>query len=700
EIPLSEVSIAAKQIPDGPKVTLTKALAEIPDLKTFFEQSDLYKKWLRISLTLEGLKRQPGVHAAGVIIAHEDVVNYSPLYTQKESDLLVTQYDKNNVESVGLLKMDFLGLRNLSVIQDAISEVERNHGVKVSFDRSELDDEKTYALFSKGETVGVFQFESSGMQEYLRKLKPNNIEDIIAMNALYRPGPMENIPSYIQRKHGLEQIDYYNNDLKPCLKDTNGIIVYQEQVMQIAQVIGGFSLGKADILRRAMGKKKPEEMVKMRADFLAGAREKKYPDELANTIFDLLAKFAEYGFNKSHAAAYSYVAYQTAYLKAHYPSEFMAANMTSELDNTDRVVILMNDCRRLGIKVLQPDINSSFVNFRAEKEGVLFGLGAIKGVGVGAVEQIIVEREKAGPFKSIFDFCKRLDTRVVNKRVLEALIVAGAFDKLKGNRGQMLAAIESALQFGVSFQRDREAGQTTLFGGGENTALEIPDPPLPDADPIPYSELLKREKETLGFYMSGHPLNDYEDEIKSFSTLSLDSEGIKKHQHEEKGVTGGIVVSIRRIIDKKGNPMVFIQIEGFSGRIEVVVFSKVYETCSHLIVEDSAILVNGKLDKANEANPKIIADKIISAKEAREKLTRSIHAKFSTIGLDAEQIKNIKKLCSEHPGPCSFVIHALAQDGSDYTMRAGQIKVSHAPEFLLRLRDIAGHENVWLGREY
>jgi DNA polymerase-3 subunit alpha len=700
EIPLSEVNTVAKMIPDGPKVHLTKALEEVTELKSFFEQSETYKKWLRIALTLEGLKRQPGVHAAGVIIAHEDVVNYSPLYTQKDSDLLVTQYDKNNVESVGLLKMDFLGLRNLSVIQDAISEVERNHGVKVSFDRIELDDAKTYALFSKGETVGVFQFESSGMQEYLRKLKPNNIEDIIAMNALYRPGPMDNIPLYIQRKHGLEPTDYYNDDLKPYLKDTNGIIVYQEQVMQIAQVVGGFSLGRADILRRAMGKKKPEEMVKMREEFLTGAKAKNYKEDFANNIFDILAKFAEYGFNKSHAAAYSYVAYQTAYLKAHYPSEFMAANMTSELDNTDRVVILMNDCRRLGINVLQPDINSSFVNFRAEKEGVLFGLGAIKGVGVGAVEQIIAEREKNGPFKSIFDFCKRLDTRVVNKRVLEALIVAGAFDKLKGNRGQMLAAIETALQFGASFQRDREAGQTTLFGGGADSTLEIPDPPLPDADPIPYAELLKREKDTLGFYMTGHPLKDYEDEIKSFSTLSLDLEGIKKHSHEDKGVIGGIIVGIRRIVDKKGNPMVFVQLEGFHGRTEVVIFSKVYETCSHLIIEDSAVLVSGKLDKMNEANPKIIADRVISAKEAREKLTRSVHVRFSTLGLESAQLQSLKTACAAHTGPCSLVIHAQSQNGSDYAVRAGKIKVTYTSEFILRLRDLVGHENVWLGRDY
>ncbi len=701
EIPLSEVNSVAKLIPDGPKVTLTKSIDASAELSSFFEQSELYRKWLKISITLEGLKRQPGVHAAGVIIAHEDVSNYSPLYTQKDSSLLVTQYDKNNVESVGLLKMDFLGLRNLSVIQDAITEVEKNHGVKISFDGAELNDELTYQLFSKGETVGVFQFESGGMQEYLRKLKPNNIEDIIAMNALYRPGPMENIPSYIERKHGKEKVDYYHDDLSKCLKDTYGIIVYQEQVMQIAQIIGGFTLGKADILRRAMGKKKAEEMAKMRAEFLAGAKSKKYHEELANTIFDLLAKFAEYGFNKSHAAAYSYVAYQTAYLKAHYPAEFMAANLTSELDNTDRVVVLMNDCRRLNLQVVPPDINRSYVNFRATKDGILFGLGAIKGVGVGAVEHIIAEREKKGAFYSIFNFCKRVDMHVVNKRVLEALIVAGAFDKLKGNRGQLLAAIPTALDFGSSFQKDRDAGQVSMFGSGdEGGALELPEPQLPDADPISYSDLLKREKETLGFYMTGHPLKDYEDEIKSFSTLHLDTEGIKLHSHDEKGVVGGIVVGVRRHIDKKGNPMVFFQMEGFHGRTEVIVFSAVYATVSHLIVEDSAIMVSGKLDKSNENLPKIIADKVISAREAREKLTRSVHVRVETLGLEQAQLDNLKKLCADHSGPCSLILHMVAQNGDDHTIRAGKIKVSHSSEFILRVRDIVGHDNVWLGRNY
>jgi DNA polymerase-3 subunit alpha len=452
-----------------------------------------------------------------------------------------------------------------------------------------------------------------------------------------------------------------------------------------------------------MGKKKPEEMAKMKAEFMAGAKLKKHGEEFAGKIFDLLAKFAGYGFNKSHAAAYSYIAYQTAYLKAHHPPEFMAANMTTELSDTDRVVVLMADCKRMGIKVLPPDINKSWVDFRAAPEGIMFGLGAIKNVGTGAVETIIREREKSGPFRTIFDFCQRIDLHVINKRVIESLIFSGALDNFQGNRAQLFAALEMAMEFGTGFQRDRESGQVSLFDGGGDASgpkVELAEPTLPDVEPLTYAEILKREKETLGFYVSGHPLRDVEDEITGFSTLRLLPEEVKTRASGDKVVVGGIIVGVRRIMDKKGKPMAFAQMESFDGTIEALIFSSVFESAAAHIAEDSIILVSGALDKTNEANPKIIAERILPVAEAREKLTKSVHVRFKTVGLEADDLAGVKKVCTEYPGPCTLIIHAVSAGGSEFMLRAPNMKIGHSSEFLLRLRDIAGKENVWLGRDY
>ncbi|OGJ85691.1 MAG: DNA polymerase III subunit alpha [Candidatus Raymondbacteria bacterium RifOxyA12_full_50_37] len=701
DIPLAEVNTLCKFIPNGPNVELDNAIA-IPEVKTALESSELNRKWIRIARTLEGLKRQPGVHAAGVIIAPENVMHYSPLYIQKDTDMLVTMFDKNHVESVGLLKMDFLGLRNLTVIEEAVKQIERNHGAKIDIDGLPLDDPRTFELFAKGETVGVFQFESQGMQEYLRKLKPTNIEDIIAMNALYRPGPMENIPAYINRKHGREKINFYHPSLEQVLKDTYGIIVYQEQVMQIAQIIGGFTLGKADILRRAMGKKKPEEMAKMKAEFLAGAKANRIKEQLAVEIYELLEKFAQYGFNKSHAAAYSYVAYQTAWLKAHYPAEFMAANMTSELNDIDRVVVLMAECKRMGMKVLPPDINKSQTDFRAiGGQEIMFGLGAIKNAGMGAVEAIIAARDNIGAARTMFEFCARLDMRVVNKRVIEALIFSGAMDGLKGSRAQLFAGLESAMEFGAAAQRDRENGQTSLFdqGQGQQTAALVQEPELPDVDPWPFADMLKKEKEIIGFYVSGHPLMDFEDEIRGFTTTRLGVENLKTRRNGEKVVAGGMVTTIRRIIDKKGKPMAFVQIEDFFGPAEVLVFSSIYETAGDYVQADTAILVSGTLDLSNENSPKIIADRIMPAAEARDKLTRSVNVRLKTADITDQILERVKAIGEAHPGPYVFILHLATGAGDEYAVRSAALKVGNSKVFLFQLREIAGEGNVWLGRD-
>src|SRR5690606_32720913 len=439
-----------------------------------------YKLLWEHALSLEGVVRQAGMHAAAVIIAPKAVVNFAPLFKQQGSDQVMIQYDMRYSEDIGLLKMDFLGLRNLSVIQDAIAQIKRNHGVDVDPLKLDMEDPATLAMLGRGQTVGVFQFESGGMQDYLRKLQPSGLEDLIAMNALYRPGPMANIPDYIARKRGHQKPDYYHKDLEPILRETYGVIVYQEQVMQLAQVLAGFTLGGADLLRRAMGKKDEKKMSELKPKFVGGAKERGYDPAMAEKLWDILIPFSSYAFNKSHSAAYALVGYQTAWLKANYPAEFMAANMNSEMQDTSRLVVLLNECRQIGVEVLFPDINRSDAHFRAENGKIVYGLAGVKNVGLAAVEKLVEERRKGGPFRSLFDLCRRVDAQALNRRALESLILAGALpDDLPGNRAQQFAAVETALAWAAGVQADRDLGQVSLFGeaGGESGgALEAQEP--------------------------------------------------------------------------------------------------------------------------------------------------------------------------------------------------------------------------------
>jgi len=508
DISYAEVDRLAKMIPWEPDMTLKKALEQRPELSAIVKGDPRIERLMSYSQVLEGLCRHASTHAAGVVIAPRELTEFVPLYKAGKGEI-TTQYDMKGIEDIGLLKMDFLGLRTLSVIDDTLETLREDGGGLLEINSLPLDDKETFQLFSKGETVGIFQFESSGMREYLCKLKPESLDELTAMNALYRPGPLDShmTDEYIDRKRGLKKIVYEHPLLEPILKETYGVIVYQEQVLKIASELAGYSLGKADILRKAMGKKKADLMDQQREEFNKGARAKGIKEQVINKIFDLMATFGRYGFNKSHSAGYAYLAYQTAYLTAHHPVQFMAASMTSEMGNTDRVVTLKEECKRMGIEVLPPDVNQGVGKFKVVGKQIRFGLEAVKNVGHNAIEAIVEARERAGKFDSIFGFCTEVDMSAVNRRVIESLIQAGAFDSVSEGRSQLMASVDVAISYGQNLQEEKKRGQTSLFDlAGETKTASVPR--VPEVPEWPISEILSKEKEMLGFYASGHPLTN------------------------------------------------------------------------------------------------------------------------------------------------------------------------------------------------
>ncbi|MEO6098492.1 MAG: DNA polymerase III subunit alpha [Fibrobacteria bacterium] len=708
----------------NPFADLETALAESPDLKKEMESEPGLENLKMIALKLEGLVRQAGMHAAAVIIAPKAIVNFAPLFKQPGSDQVMIQYDKTYSEDIGLLKMDFLGLRNLSVILDCLTQVEASTGLKIDPLKLPETDKATFQMLGKGLTVGVFQFESGGMQDYLRKLKPNVIEDLIAMNALYRPGPMEYIPEYIARKNGREAVDCYHKNLEPILSETYGVIVYQEQVMQIAQVLSGFSLGGADLLRRAMAKKDLKKMDDLKPKFVGGARERGYDPKLAERIWEVLVPFSSYAFNKSHSAAYATVAYQTAYLKAHYPAQFMAANMNSEMHDTTRLVILLNDCKSMGIEVTFPNVNVSLAKY-TEKDGkIVYGLGGIKNVGLSAVEFMVKERDANGPFKSVFDLCKRIDSQYLNRRALESLILGGALpDDIPGNRAQQFAAVETALAYASSFQQDRSVGQVSLFDMGSapsggtipGNSMDTGEPPLPNVDPWPYNEMLEKEKEVLGLYLSGHPLEPYRSELKGFTTCSLDPERLRlivgevKQERPKEGerfrgpqgapvVLGGMITRLKSKLSSKDNKtFAFAELEDFVGKVEVTLWSDVFEEVRHLVEVDSMVLIRGNLTFNEElAMFKLNAQKVINLNEARERLTRSVHVRLKTVGLQEPDVLLLSGKCAGFEGKCQLVLHLEHQGGGEMSMVSEKLRVAPEKACTESLGELVGAENVWL----
>ena len=641
-IPYSEVDRVAKLVPAELHITIEKALNDSADLKELYDGNQQIRKLIDMAGLLEGMPRHASTHAAGVVITKEPLTYYLPLYKASDGPL-TTQYAKDQVEELGLLKMDLLGLRTLTVIADAVKMLEENRGIKVDIAEIPLDDPKSYDLLCRGDTTGVFQLESSGMKSILKELKPGVFEDIVALVALYRPGPLGSgmVNDFILNKHGQKKVTYLHPRLEPILKETYGVILYQEQVMRIASDLAGFTLGEADMLRRAMGKKKPEIIAGKRAQFVEGAVNNNVDADIAGQIFDLMEFFAGYGFNKSHSAAYALVTYQTAYLKANYPVEFMTALLTSVRDNTDKVVVFIDDCRRNGIEVLPPDVNRSRQSFSVEGDKIRFGLAAIKNVGLGAVEAIITSREKEGVFRNFADLCSRLDTRVVNRRVMENLIKAGAMDSLEHHRAQLMASVDSGLSLAQQTQKERANGQLSLldFWGEEvkNTlSLE-----MPDIKEYSRGEYLALEKEAIGFYLSGHPLMDYRQSLEETGNTLADL----KEQKEDIPVTcGGMIASFKKITTKKGDPMAFGMLEDLTGSIEVVFFPRVYKEYHNLIENDAVVLVKGRLSTSGE-EAKILAEELTPL---TKKMIGDLYLKVDDT--TPEILDSIKILLKSYPG--------------------------------------------------
>jgi len=616
-IPFQDANAITDMIPNQLKISLQEALDQEPRLQEMIDNNPRVKQLFDISFKLEGLTRHASKHAAGVVISPEKLEDCMPLYIPSKSDELVSQYAMTELEAIGFLKMDFLGLKNLTVIQQSIQAIKKNHGVDIDLNRLPRDDEKAFQLLKKGHTKGIFQFESDGIGEVLRKLQPEKFEDLIAVNALYRPGPLGSgmVDDYIERKHGRKKTTYMFPELEPILSETYGVIVYQEQVMKIASAIAGYTLGSADILRRAMGKKKADVMAQQKEMFVTGATQKGFDSKKSGELFDLMAFFAGYGFNKSHSAAYALIAYQTAYLKAHYPHEFMAALVSFETSNPDQMTKYLQEIHDMQIEAITPDINRSEIDFVAVKSSILFGLQGIKNVG-GAALQNIIEVRKAKPFLDMLDFACRVDLRTVNKRVMESLICAGAFDTLPGNRAQQTAELEKIIDQAHSIKKERETGQTNLFGAIKDTSTsDLPDvyvfAPLDD---WPDKDKLEKEKEVIGFYLSSHPL-------KSFKAVEwVDALPFTDALELTKNVTSikepfvtccGLALSQRQITTKKGDRMAFMKCEDFSGNAEIIIFPKLFAKVSDLLDQHQVFIIKGVLDITSQNMCKIKANELI-----------------------------------------------------------------------------------------
>ncbi len=707
-VPLNVVESITKQIP--------VRMGKLPPLKYAFGlETDDSGKWTPIkeldwvrnsddpkmqrlvefSVILEGLNRNVGMHAAGVVIAPSDTSNYVPLYKTPNTELM-TQFNMGDLEEAGLLKMDFLGLITLTVIDRAIKYIRETHDIEIDIDSIPLDDDKTYDMIGDSHTIGVFQFESSGMREYLTKLKPRSIDDLAAMNALYRPGPMEFIDDFIDRKYGRKKIEYLHTDMEAILKSTHGIIVFQEQVMQLANRIAGFTLAQSDLMRRAMGKKKADVMAQQREAFVAGAKERGIAPRVASEIFDMIDKFANYGFNKSHSVAYSILAYQTAWLKANYPAEFMAALMTSDMGTTDKIVVLMDECRKLGINVLPPDINQSVADFSVSGENIRFGLAAIKNVGISAVESIVEARNTHGAFHTVFDFTERVNAKAVNKKTMESLVLAGAMDSLHGNRAELFSAIESSISYGQQRQQELQAGQSSLFDDFTNSSSSSSSssqPALPRLSDWNDAEKLSREKSVLGFYVSGHPLEQYRLDVQALANVQL---GAFEADIDGKPVQAcGILSAVRTKIDKRGKTMAFVTLEDFTGKSDCLIFSDAYEKSRTAIADDKAVVMNGKAEVSGDSL-RIVADEVIDLEQAIRTRTKSIIISISTITATKKQIEDGIQLLDHHRGSgnsqCFFYV--TDSNGQSWNLVSRTARVSVSTPLLRELRNVFGASNV------
>ena len=712
DIPYSEVDKVAKLVPNTLNITLEEAIKQEPKFKELMKDARM-AELIEIAKSLEGQVRHASKHAAGVVISEEPLTEYVPLF-KTPKDEITTQFDMKGVEKIGLVKFDFLGLRTLTVIDKAVKHINARFAraplaTAEQFDisRIPMDDRKTFDLLSRGETAGIFQLESSGMREIVIKMKPQCFEDLIALVALYRPGPLQSgmVDDFIKRKKGSTKITYELSALEPILKDTYGVIVYQEQVMQISRTLAGYSLGQADLLRRAMGKKDPEVMAKEKVPFLKGAEKLKIDPKKAEKIFDLMAKFAEYGFNKSHSAAYALISYQTAFLKAHYPVEYMAALLTSEVQDTDKVVKYIHEARQMGIEILPPDANKSMWEFTVVEAhdrdavepgsaigSIRFGLAAVKNVGVSAIEAIIEARQSKGDFTSIMDFCKKVDQRRVNRRVIEALIKCGGFDFSGARRAPMMEGLDMIIDEGSKHQEQESIGQFSIFDSMDgHKELQLRDVPE-----WKESQLLAFEKESVGFYLSGHPLAAFQADMARYATVT--TETLDTVADGKEVTICGIIAGMKIKITKKSQEkMAILNLEDLSGTIEVVVFPDLYKTSQHLLLTDTPLIVAGQLDK-NEQENKIKAVRLHLLTEVKKRGTTRMDIRFNATGLTQDDLIKVKEILLKHQGSVPVYLRLQNPTRPESLISVGrELRVNPSEQLISEIESLLGNGVVSLG---
>jgi DNA polymerase-3 subunit alpha len=671
----ADVDKIAKMIPFDLKMTLDKALAESPALADSYQKEPKVKELVDISRRLEGTTRHASTHAAGVVISPQPLTDLVPLFKGNTGDI-TTQFDMKGVERIGLLKMDFLGLRTLTLIDNCVKMIEAQTGTLIDPAAIPLDDVPTYALFTAGRTSGLFQFESDGMRDILKRFKPDRLEHLTALNALYRPGPMQMIDDFIKRRHGQTRVVYEHPALEPILKETYGVMVYQEQVMQIASALAGFTLGEADLLRKAMGKKNIAVMTAQMDQFLKGCGSRGVPEKKARRIWDAMEQFAGYGFNKSHSAAYAWLAYQTGYLKTNYPAHFLAALLTSERANTDKMVQYIGECREMGIKVLPPDVNESELFFRpaAQASEILFGLSALKNVGEGAVEAVLLVRRETGRFTSLFDLCDRVDLRAVNRRVIESFVKSGSFDSLDSRRAALYAAIDPAMEGGQKRQRDRESGQASLFGAVEASAE---GKPVRVAETPPWSEAerLGFEKESLGFFISGHPLERFRAELAQWASATTGS--LAQQAANGEVTIGGIVTALRLIKTKKGDRMASFVLEDLEGSVETLVFPEAYKKAGARLADDSVVLVKARAEIQDDGKARLLASDVLPLEQAKLAEARHVTIRVPLGTWDRGKGERLRDILGSHKGDCPVTLEIV---------RAGSWSAALAPSAYYRVR--------------
>jgi DNA polymerase-3 subunit alpha len=696
DIPYADVDRIAKMVPTTLNIKLEQAIRDSPGLQQAYESEPQVRQLLDTARKLEGLVRNSGVHAAGVVISPRPLTELVPLHKTK-NDEIVTAYDMVAIEKMGLLKMDFLGLTTLTILDDAVKLIAQTRGECIALEEIEFTDQETYKkVFHSGLTSGVFQFESHGMRDVLRRYQPNSIEDLTALNALYRPGPIQGgmIDDFIDRKHGRKKIEYELPELKEVLEETLGVIVYQEQVMQIANRLAGYSLGEADLLRRAMGKKKIEEMAQQRERFVQGAVQRGYPTKKVEKIFDLMAQFAGYGFNKSHSAAYALLAYHTAYLKTHYAVEFMAALLTSVTGNTDDVVKYINECREMGIGVEPPDINVSDANFTPHGSAIRFGLAAVKNVGHNAIQSIVAGRKDSGRYQSIYEFCEKVDLRLLNKRVMESLIKSGAMDSL-GRRGQLMAVLDKSMDRALKTQRDAESGQHGLFGVFQEEA-PVNNDKLPDTPDWDEHTRLAAEKEILGFFITGHPLEKYKDKLEDLQALSTaDIAGVKASTGKDETIcTAGIITNIRVLKSKKGDFYAQGALEDMVGSVEMIVFPDAYRKLQDKVKLEVPVLIRGGLRIEEGVNPKLLANDITPLAEAKVPLPRSLRIRVPVETANESVVDDLHALCAERKGEAKVLFDVERQGDFMVVMEAEGYNVHPDRNFVARVEALCGRGAV------